>query len=299
MSMTIPSLRFADRPRYFFRLILPLIVLCGIAAAADVRAQTAEPKPATGAGAGGDMRTRYERAVALYNSSQYDKAIEEFQAVYEMKPAPILLFNLAQAHRKAGHKAQALDLYDRFLRENPPLDPKAKPPEVEQYNKLKSETELYIKELKTSLEADKLAEKEAADKVAADKLAAEQKVAAEKAAAQRAADERIVAAQRYRNRPTRPLNIAKWALAGVGLGLVIAGAVLVGFDGKPVCSDDAPLMPGQKLCPNELDTKALGGGLLGGGLAALAGSAALFIVDYRQTHGTQRASELASLEIRF
>jgi hypothetical protein len=58
-------------------------------------------------------------------------------------------------------------------------------------------------------------------------------------------------------------------------------------------------MAGQKLCPNELNTTPLGGGLLGGGLAVLGGSAALFVVDYKQTHGAQKSPELATLDIRF
>ena len=62
---------------------------------------------------------RYQRASRSTTRASTTRAIEEFQGLYEQKPQPILLFNLAQAHRKAGHKAQALDLYERYLREAP------------------------------------------------------------------------------------------------------------------------------------------------------------------------------------
>jgi tetratricopeptide (TPR) repeat protein len=258
-------------------LLVSLALLLGVV---GPRAAIADEKPAEAKAASGDPKAHYERAVSLYNSGQYDKAIEEFQAVYELRPAPILLFNLAQAHRKAGHQAQALDLYERFLRENPAPDT-SKKAENEQYLKLKSETEQYISELKTAIEAEKAAaDKAAADKAAADKAAAE-KAAADKAAAEKA---RMLAAAEYRRKygPRRPLNIAKWTVAGAGVAMVIAGSVLMALDGRPVCPANMPMVPGQILCPSELDTKLTGGLILGGGLLALSGAAVLFVFDYRQ-----------------
>jgi tetratricopeptide (TPR) repeat protein len=217
-----------------------------------------------------DMKARYERAVALYKSGQYEKAIEEFQAVYEMRPAPILLFNLAQAHRKAGHKEKALDLYERFKRENTEGD-----------SKLTKETEQYITELRVAVEMDKAAEKEAAEKAAAEKAAAE-KLAAEQAAL-----------FRKKHGPMRPLNIGKWAAAGAGVALVIIGGVLIGLDGRPVCPADMPQLPGQTLCPMELDTKNAGIGTMVVGVAALGGSAAMFVLDYKQMREAPRAPAVA------
>ena len=92
MRMTTPSLPFANRSLHLLRILFSLVLLFELFVARDVMAQPAEQKGAAASGA--DLKTRYERAVALYNSGQYDKAIEEFQAVYEMRPAPILLFIL-------------------------------------------------------------------------------------------------------------------------------------------------------------------------------------------------------------
>ena len=231
----------------------------------DARAEGDKPAAA----ASDDFKPHYSRGVGYYKSGQYEKAVEEFQAAYMLKPAPLLLFNLAQAHRQAGHNKQALDLYERYLNENPSSD-------------LRPETEKYIAELKTALEAEEkvAAEKAAAEKAAAEKAAAD-KIAAEKAAADRAALE-------YTRRPSRPLNIAKWTLGGAGLALTIAGAVLMGLDGRPTCD----LASGQRLCPEELNTLELGGGLLGAGLASIGGSVALFAVDYKQTHSGAKQAML-------
>ena len=85
----------------------------------------------------------------------------------------------------------------------------------------------------------------------------------------------------------------------MGIALLVAGAALMGVDGRPVCDADNPQMAGQKLCPNELDTKVTGGVLLGGGIAALGASAALFVVDYKQLHAAPKPAELASLSVLF
>lgn len=252
--MTTSYTPLAHRSRSLLGFVVSLALFLGFFATRTTHAQNAEKGSF-------DIKTRYEHAVNLYKSGQYEKAIEEFQAVYEQKPTPILLFNLAQAHRKAGHKAQALDLYERFRNENEDTEPK-----------LKSDTEQYIAELKAGLEAEKQASKAAAAKVAAEQAAVERS---------------------RKFGPTRPLNIAKWTLAGVGVALIVAGGVLLGLDGRPVCSADMPQMTGQKLCPNELDTRLTGGVVLGAGVAALGTSAALFIVDYKQLREANRPPMVA------
>ncbi len=278
--MTTRLLLSIDRARPFLWTLAAFILLLGLSAPSISRAETAGEKPSSQ-----QLMQRYQRAVTLYNSGQYDKAIEEFQGLYEQKPQPILLFNLAQAHRKAGHKAQALDLYERYLREAPSSE-------------LSAETSGYVTELKKQIEDDKQAEKAAAEKAAAEKAAAE-KAAAEKAAAEKAATEQASAAWKKKYGPTRPFNIAKWGAVGVGVALVVAGAVLIGVDGQPVCPADMPQMTGQKLCPNELDTKVAGIGILAGGVVALGGAAGLFYADYRYMRGAQEKAPALAFNVRF
>jgi tetratricopeptide (TPR) repeat protein len=242
------------------------LLLCwSLAAVPSVRADSASDKAASQ-----QLMQRYERAVRLYNTGQYDKAIEEFQSLYEARPQPILMFNLAQAHRKAGHVAQALDLYERFLGQN--TDPN-----------LKTETEGYLVDLRKQAEEAKAAEK----------------AAAEKAAAEKAAEDALAQERRKKYGWRRPLNIAKWSAVGVGVGLIVSGAVLMALDGRPVCAEDMPIVMGQKLCPEELDTKGAGIGLLIGGGVALGGAAGLFVLDHKAQKETEQRATTVALNFRF
>ena len=263
--MTTRLLPFADRARLSIWTLAAFALLLGLSAPRICHAQPASDKTSSQ-----QLMQRYQRAVTMYNTGQYDKAIEEFQGLYELKPQPILLFNLAQAHRKAGHKAQALDLYERYLREAPNSD-------------LSNETTGYVSELKKQIEEDKQAEK----------------AAAEKAAAEKAAAEKASAEWKKKYGPTRPLNLAKWGAVGLGVALIVTGAVLIGVDGQPVCSADMPQMTGQKLCPNELDTKIAGIGVLAGGVAALGGAAGLFVADHRYMREAQSKAPLVAFNVRF
>lgn len=66
-----------------------------------------------------------ERGVRLFSAGQYDAAIEAFGAAYVLRPNAMFLFNMGQAHRKAGRPKEALLQYQLFLRKAPqsPLRP--------------------------------------------------------------------------------------------------------------------------------------------------------------------------------
>jgi tetratricopeptide (TPR) repeat protein len=78
---------------------LLLILLCATAAAAP---------------------SEYNRAVMLYQAGQYEDAIEAFREAYRQKPQALIMFNIAQAFRKDGKPASALEHYQRFLAEVKP-----------------------------------------------------------------------------------------------------------------------------------------------------------------------------------
>src|SRR5581483_7816033 len=67
-----------------------------------------------------EAKDRAEHALRLYNLGSFDEAIAEFSKAYEIDPSPVLLYNIAHAHRAAGHTEQALFFYRRFLSTNPP-----------------------------------------------------------------------------------------------------------------------------------------------------------------------------------
>ncbi|HSZ81565.1 MAG TPA: tetratricopeptide repeat protein [Polyangia bacterium] len=61
-------------------------------------------------------REHYQKATSYYDLGKYAEAITEFEAAYEIKNDPALLYNLAQSNRLAGNPDQALHFYRTYLR---------------------------------------------------------------------------------------------------------------------------------------------------------------------------------------
>ena len=66
-----------------------------------------------------DARTHFQKGRALYDVGRFDDAAREFEAAYQLKTDPVLLFNLAQAYRFAGKPQPALVAYRSYLRNLP------------------------------------------------------------------------------------------------------------------------------------------------------------------------------------
>jgi tetratricopeptide (TPR) repeat protein len=103
-----------------------LLLLLGVAHADDV------------AGA----RDHYLKGTRAFDLGSYDESIREYSEAYRLKDDPALLYNIAQAHRLAGHDAEALRFYKMYLIKVPESGNRA-------------EVELKIEELKKSLEQQK------------------------------------------------------------------------------------------------------------------------------------------------
>jgi tetratricopeptide (TPR) repeat protein len=61
-------------------------------------------------------REHYQKGTSFYDLGRYAEAIKEFEAAYEIKNDPALLYNLAQSNRLAGNSEQALHFYRTYLR---------------------------------------------------------------------------------------------------------------------------------------------------------------------------------------
>src|ERR1700690_2496951 len=83
--------------------LLALVLIFGVAAPA--RAQDAM-----------SAKEHYQKGTSYYDLGRYADAIKEFEAAYQIKNDPALLFNLAQSHRLAGNSDQALHFYRTYLR---------------------------------------------------------------------------------------------------------------------------------------------------------------------------------------
>jgi tetratricopeptide (TPR) repeat protein len=68
-------------------------------------------------------RKHYEAGRALYDVGNYQAALAEFSAGYELVPRPLFLLNIGQCHRKLGNYDKARESFDEFLKVAPKDEP--------------------------------------------------------------------------------------------------------------------------------------------------------------------------------
>jgi hypothetical protein len=96
-------------PRRWAALMAVVMALASLAARHPAVAET-PPREA---------RELYQAGLRSYRAGDYDDAIAKLQASYRLVPAPELLYDLAQAHRRKRDCAGAATLYRQFLAETP------------------------------------------------------------------------------------------------------------------------------------------------------------------------------------
>lgn len=64
-------------------------------------------------------REHFARGTKAFDLGQYDEAIREYMEAYKAKDAPEILYNIGQAHRLAGHNAEALRFYKVYVTKVP------------------------------------------------------------------------------------------------------------------------------------------------------------------------------------
>jgi iron complex outermembrane receptor protein len=94
------------------RVLAVFACLCLVAPLAG--AQTADERAA-------QAKQHYESGMASFQLEEWDKAIEEWQAGFRIKPVPQFLYNIAQAYRLSKRPEKALSFYQKYLH----MDPKA------------------------------------------------------------------------------------------------------------------------------------------------------------------------------
>ncbi|MFO0578475.1 MAG: hypothetical protein U1A78_31100 [Polyangia bacterium] len=172
------------------------------------------PAPAAPA-AGADKRTARElidSATKRFAAGEYDAAIGDFFAAYQKKSLPALLFNIAQAHRKAGHWDEALTVYERFMKEDPksPLLPEA---------------EAHAAAMRAKIDAEKAsAEREAAERLAKQRADEAEALALAREAERKKAEAALLLAA---ERKEKPVYKRAWFWGVIG-GVVAAAAITTG-----------------------------------------------------------------------
>src|SRR6184192_3593733 len=64
-------------------------------------------------------KEHFQKGTKYFDLGRFDEAIKEYEAAYEVKDEPVLLYNIAQAHRLAGHTRDAVYFYKSYLRRVP------------------------------------------------------------------------------------------------------------------------------------------------------------------------------------
>ncbi len=75
-------------------------------------------------------REYVDAAVAEFNLGHFAESAALFEKAYQLDPAPVLLFNMGQCHRRLGNNDRALFFYRRYLEQAPAQAPERH--EVEQ-----------------------------------------------------------------------------------------------------------------------------------------------------------------------
>jgi tetratricopeptide (TPR) repeat protein len=81
--------------------------------------------PAAAADDTQSARAHFARGTKLYDLGRYLDAAKEYEATYELKDDPALLFNIGQAYRLGKNYPDAIRAYKSFLRRVPASDQRA------------------------------------------------------------------------------------------------------------------------------------------------------------------------------
>ena len=64
-------------------------------------------------------KKHFQKGEKLFNLGKFDEALVEYEAAYDRKPLPGVLYNIAQCHRNLGNYKQAIFGYRNYLRQVP------------------------------------------------------------------------------------------------------------------------------------------------------------------------------------
>jgi tetratricopeptide (TPR) repeat protein len=74
---------------------------------------------AAGEGGREAAKAHFANGSTAFDLGNYDEAVKEYMAAYAAVPDPLILYNIGQAHRLAGHHREALRFYRTYLARSP------------------------------------------------------------------------------------------------------------------------------------------------------------------------------------
>jgi tetratricopeptide (TPR) repeat protein len=94
-----------------------MIVMAQLPAVSHAQSPPVSAPPPASAQA--QAKAYVDKGIAAQNDGQYDVAITYYWQAHKLVPHPLLIFNIAQAHRLAGRIDQAIAMYERYLQVDP------------------------------------------------------------------------------------------------------------------------------------------------------------------------------------
>lgn len=85
-----------------------------------------------------EAKRHFEQAVALFNDGNYSAALAEFQAAYQARPAPQVLYNIGLTEKALFRYPEAIDALNRYLAGSPNLAPEARARTLELIGEMKA-----------------------------------------------------------------------------------------------------------------------------------------------------------------
>ncbi|MFO0655035.1 MAG: hypothetical protein U0787_08155 [Polyangia bacterium] len=166
-------------------------------------------------GEGSSLQELTREAKRLFDAGDFDGSARLSARAYEKKQHPVILFNMAQARRKAGQLSESLPLYERFLRDDPksPLAPEA---------------DAHCHAIRAQL----MAEKESQDREHAERIARDEVEKAEAIARAREEERKKAELDLQRlllERQKEPIHKTVWfKVLMASLGVAVVGGVAAG-----------------------------------------------------------------------
>ncbi len=123
-----------------------VVVLGALMLALSAGVAEVEAAPKVDDAAIAKAKDHYKKGTFFYDTGEFEKAIAEYLAGYEVQSDPVFLFNVAQSHRQLGNHDKAVFFYKSFLRNSPNA------PNAEMVRQRIVELEELIQKKKESLE---------------------------------------------------------------------------------------------------------------------------------------------------
>ena len=156
-------------------------------------------------------RKHFKLGEEYHNRADYEKALEHFTKSFELSGKPALLFNMARCQELLGEHQKAIDLYNRFLKHEPPQAELVRQ-RVANLTRLVDKKRLKARQQIPAAETTAPAAEQAPASKPAPKPAPPRPAPSESAPVKAA--------------PGRPLRVAGWALVGVGAAAMITGVAM-------------------------------------------------------------------------